>query len=179
MDISNWINVALFVVSLVALGAAVSQARTARRAQTEAVKASEAAGEHERAALLAAEDSAASLASTSAATERVARAIEDAQRVWTPWAISSLGGGHHRWVVVNMTGHRVSANLSFPHTNVGHILTPGTGRGLFREVGPGESIEFTWERRGPGARKDARVRVDWFLPSGGMQVSEGTAIIPD
>jgi hypothetical protein len=178
VDVSNWINAALLLVAVVALVATVSQARTARLAQKESQAASLEAERHERAALAAAEASADSLARTSEATERLAEAIEDAQRVRTPWVVESLGGGHFRWRVRNMTGQRVSANLSFPDAPTGNVLIPETQSGAFREVGPGEAIGFTWDRRGPGSRTDARVSVTWYAPMGEMQISEGTAIFP-
>lgn len=179
--VDEWTGVDFWTVGIAAAAAlvAVGQALIAWRARKDALKASAAAGAHEAAALQAATDSADALAGSKEATDRIAAVLEAAQAGWRPWSFIDLGGGHLKWLVRNETGHRVNAWLSFPDATRSQILTSELEPGMYRSVGPGETLSFTWERRGPAARTDAVVAITWWLPGETPEVFQDTLIWPD
>ena len=154
MDVSNWINLGIFLLTAIAVWVAIDQAREARTQRIAADKASVSAGEHEAAALDAASRSA--IASERAASEqgRAADALEKqatlaelVSRPEDPWLFEALSPPNmdQRWRVENRTGEKVvSVVISSP--SLGEWILP-EGEDVIESVDPGESIFFEFKRR--------------------------------
>jgi len=102
MDTSNTINLLLLVVTAIAAAFALWQAITASRSRRDAQQANVEAAEHERSALRAAQESAASSTRSADAAERQAAAAERALHGQDPFVFERLG--QTRWKVTNRTG---------------------------------------------------------------------------
>ncbi len=168
MDASNWINLGLLVVAIVAALFAAFQVVEARKARSDAVDAKEAAAKYEEAALAASEKAANSAQDSAESQRRIAKATEqqaeyaevaaDAQK---PWSFEALTApkGEQRWQIVNRTNKMiVGASLS--------AMDPENSQWLRVEhlSGPllaGQAIHFTFERDNPESPAELAVRFEW------------------
>jgi multidrug efflux pump subunit AcrA (membrane-fusion protein) len=140
VNVANLINASLLVATVVAAIAALSQARSARVAKRDAVKAKVEAQE----LLTAANASAAALQRQANAMERQLALAESAATVTEKWEVVDLGGGHLHWNVTNRTGQVVVAWLDMEQINPS-FATPDQDFGS--TVRPGESLGFQWSKR--------------------------------
>ena len=115
--------------------------------------------EHERAANAARQEAAAS-------TTRVAELMQEQADRDPDWIVESQGGGHYLWTVTNRTGRVITAHLEFPDQGPGHVLRAVVDPIWDNLLNPGEALEFSWQRRGPGTGLMARIEVHWSAGAG-------------
>ncbi|NEN07618.1 hypothetical protein G3T36_17310 [Diaminobutyricibacter tongyongensis] len=155
MDASNWINLGILCVAVIAAVVAIIQVVEARKARSDAQDARDKAGEHEAAALRAAEQSAASATDSAASQRRIADATEEHTALLkaqaTPhqdWIIEALTDASmdQKWRAVNNTGEVVRYVYVLTPTNTDEQwIVPDHDH--WQNVEPDEGVGFTFRRR--------------------------------
>jgi hypothetical protein len=174
VDVSNWINLGIFLLTGVALWFAINQAKEAQTQRLAADKASIAAGKHEAAALDAASRSAAASERLAGEQGRAADELEKqtalairAARPTELWQFVTYDSPKtdQRWRIENSTGEKAgSVTISGPH--VGSWIRPE--HDVVDSVKPGEAFHFTFIHR-LSSPTDSTVTVTWSPAYGAAQ----------
>lgn len=188
VDAGFLINIGLLVVATIAAGFAGWQALTAKRARDDARAASREAGEQARASAEAAQRAAAAAEALTAEQRRAADALERradlAERLATPprvWELHRVSGDaihDQRWEARNVSPDLLSdVHIETPDGYDEQWIQP-EAPGVAVDVGPGESLYFTFRRR-LGSPTTRVVRVMWTSPSGVPQLTYSETITAD
>ncbi|WP_148050086.1 hypothetical protein [Frigoribacterium sp. PhB107] len=171
---SNWINVALLVVTALMAILAWQQTRIARAAQVDANHASHLAAEHEQGANEARLKAGAALSQI--AEEMAAQADSDAS-----WVLAHDRDDPSKWTVTNWTGQRVFAHLQFPESGEPSQLSHADLYGLMFEswLTPGQSVPFIWTQDHKERSQVQRVDVVWGVREGEARIARLRAKWPE
>jgi hypothetical protein len=171
VDVSNWINLGVFLLTAIAVWVAIVQAREARTQRDAADSAKTAAAGYAVAALDAASRSASAAERAAGEQARAADALEqqvelarDALPVREPWLFRSSDSPNvdQRWRIENRTGEAVK-RVSIRSPYIGTWVRPNEVEVGYVE--PGASIGFTFVRRF-SSPSEAVVTVVWTPLSG-------------
>jgi hypothetical protein len=172
LDISNILNLGLFLLTGVGVWVAIAQARDAGRAREGADRANAQAALHEKAAADAAERSASASEHavieqrrTADALERQAAAVETASIKRDEWDFElTESGSDQRWRVINRTGENVtSVTIGTPSGTDERWIQPESADPVDVEA---DGAVYFWFQRRLEAPSTATIWVHWTAADG-------------
>lgn len=176
MDASNWINLGLLVVAVIAAIVAILQVVEARRVRNDSIAASadakrarDSAKAHEKRSLEASESAAASATSSAQAHHRIAEAVEEYANLAReqaaradPWTFRNFGPTNmdQKWEARNNTG-AAARMVEISATDGSSWIQPidDLDEGLI--VVAGGAFDFTFLQRLSSPRQ-VGVRITWY-----------------